>query len=285
VLPGTGSFAQFAEFGSNNTVVVGGPFLVRTASLQGKTLQLTGDTDAANPLVIYGLGSDTTVTWNGESVKVTVDNLGALSGTLSGPSSSATSYKPPVLSTWKYKDSLPEITSTFDDSRWTTANKTTSFLAFPKYPQSNPELLGEQDYGFQIGNVLFRGHFNATGNETAVELSVNGGPAFAASVWLNSAFLGSLTSWNSTDSDVKNGTFTFPQSALVAGKDNIITVLKDNMGINQASGTNGVKQARGIVGYRLVGGSKLYVFQLLLMNVTYEALSQHGLEGSGQSRW
>ena len=55
--------------------------------------------------------------------------------------------------------------------------------------------------------VLWRGHFNATGQETSVNLSINGGEgkfscspvprdspdvttAFAASVWLNSHFLG-----------------------------------------------------------------------------------------------
>lgn len=54
--------------------------------------------------------------------------------------------------------------------------------------------------------VLWRGHFNATGLETSVNLSINGGEgnfrillflvlvlhstAFAASVWLNSHFLG-----------------------------------------------------------------------------------------------
>jgi hypothetical protein len=54
--------------------------------------------------------------------------------------------------------------------------------------------------------VLWRGHFNSTGNEKSVNLSINGGagerlafissptflmsqPAFAASVWLNDVFL------------------------------------------------------------------------------------------------
>lgn len=38
--------------------------------------------------------------------------------------------------------------------------------------------------------VLWRGHFKATGEEKSVNLSINGGTAFAASVWLNDVFLG-----------------------------------------------------------------------------------------------
>ena len=38
--------------------------------------------------------------------------------------------------------------------------------------------------------VLWRGHFNATGSETSVNLSINGGQAFAASVFLNQHFIG-----------------------------------------------------------------------------------------------
>jgi hypothetical protein len=38
--------------------------------------------------------------------------------------------------------------------------------------------------------VLWRGHFEATGAEKSVNLSINGGNAFAGSVWLNDVFIG-----------------------------------------------------------------------------------------------
>jgi hypothetical protein len=206
---------------------------------------------------VYGFNKGTKVVWNGKSVDTKLSTLGALIGTIPGPTTAARDFKPPQLTKWRYSDSLPEIKSGYDDSRWVVANKTSTFLALPNYPRSGPELLAEQDYGFAVGNVLWRGHFNSSGgNESAVTLSVNGGPAFAASVWLNEEWIGSLTSWNSSDSDVQNGTFAFLEGVLKSG-DNVVTVLKDNMGMNEASGTNGVKQARGIIGYGIVGGDGL----------------------------
>jgi hypothetical protein len=47
------------------------------------------------------------------------------------------------------------------------------------------------DYGFHTGNILWRGHFIATGAETAVRLNVSGGAAFGFSVWLDDNHLGS----------------------------------------------------------------------------------------------
>jgi hypothetical protein len=38
--------------------------------------------------------------------------------------------------------------------------------------------------------VLWRGHFTASGSETSVNLTINGGQAFAASIWLNDVFIG-----------------------------------------------------------------------------------------------
>jgi hypothetical protein len=251
------TFGEYFEIGTNSTVIVGGPNLVRSANMVGPLLELVGDTDDTTVLEVFGIPFGHLVTWNGELVFTTISPLGALTGTIAGPSVTAKAFKPPQLTTWRYQDSLPEMSS-YDDTRWVLANKTSTFLSMPVYPRSGPELLSEQDYGFVTGNVLWRGHFNATGNESAVYLAINGGPAFAASIWLNDAWIGSLTSWNSSDSDVKNGTFAFPAGTLVDGS-NVVTVLKDNMGLNEASGTNGLKQPRGIVGYEIAGGSGLWV--------------------------
>lgn len=258
ILPAaSGKFNHFAEIGSNSTLIIGGPSLVRTAALSGTALSLTGDVNRTTTLQIYG-GSNLfkTVTWNGAPVSGGLDTVGAWSAVLDGPTSAALTFAPPQLSAWKFKDSLPEISTTYDDSRWVVANKTSTFLTMPAYPRDGPAMLGEQDYGFFTGNVLFRGHFSSFGNETGVFLGVNGGQAFAASAWLNGVYLGAVTSFNSTDSDVKNATLPFPGRALRTG-DNVVTVLKDNMGLNEWSGPGGIKQARGIVGYQLQGGAKL----------------------------
>jgi len=191
VLAGSGSNGQSAEIGSNSTIIVSGPTLVRSATLLGPLLTLTGDTNSSTPLRVYGLTTPLPIIiWNGLPVIAKKDTLGAWSATLPGPSDLALKFAPPALSQWKYKNSLPEIAADYDDSRWLVANKTSSYLTFPVYARDGPALLGEQDYGFPIGNVLWRGHFTAEGTETGVSLGVNGGQAFAAAVYLNSVYLG-----------------------------------------------------------------------------------------------
>ena len=58
--------------------------------------------------------------------------------------------------------------------------------------------------------------------------------AFAASVWINDVFIDSVTA-NTAAGDA-NALFTFPNGSVVAGQDNVVTVLQDHMGNDE--GTN-----------------------------------------------
>jgi len=94
----------------------------------------------------------------------------------------------------------------------------------------------------------------ATGDEKSVNLSINGGTAFSASVWLNSVFLG--TSFRNTDET--DDIFTFPEGVLLLGKDNVITIVQDNMGLDETDfytgDTDSSKSPRGIRGFQLHSG-------------------------------
>jgi len=109
--------------------------------------------------------------------------------------------------------------------------------------------------------VLWRGHFNASGQETSVNLSINGGEAFAASVWLNSHFLGTSFGNSTNNLNILEETddrFTFPPGSLIPGADNVITIVQDNMGLNQADGsspTDVIKSPRGVRGFKLNDGT------------------------------
>ena len=149
---------------------------------------------------------------------------------------------------WRYIDSLPEITALYDDSGWPDAS-----LASTNNPNnlSTPKSLYGSDYGFYTGNLLFRGHFMANGNESTLLLQSQGGEAFGVSVFLNDTLLGSWPG-NGTDADY-NQTLDLP--SLNAGEPFVITVLQDSMGFdeNQEVGNDEMKDPRGILKYDLSG--------------------------------
>ena len=133
---------NFFQFGTNTTVLVGGPNLVRNASLSedGATLALRGDLNASVPLTVVAPSSVKTVEWNGKSVRVKSDGKGVLSGKLA-QSVGLKDIRLPKLGGWKFNDSLPEIQPGFDDSTWIVANKTTTNLSVK--PASGVVLYGE----------------------------------------------------------------------------------------------------------------------------------------------
>ena len=91
-------------------------------------------------------------------------------------------------------------------------------------------VLYADDYGLHHGDVWYRAHFTAIGSETA---------------WLNGRFIGS--------SDDATHDFAFPAGSVRAGRDNVLSVMVENMGHNEdfnADDSN--KQPRGLTG-RLVG--------------------------------
>ena len=77
---------------------------------------------------------------------------------------------------------------------------------------------------FYGGNLIWRGHFIAAGTETGVNLTVQGGDAFAYSVWFNGVFLGSYEA--SPSVSLLTSTFTFPNGSVQAGMDNVVVVVQ-----------------------------------------------------------
>ncbi|KAI0278189.1 glycoside hydrolase family 35 protein [Russula aff. rugulosa BPL654] len=264
VLSGACPHANFWQIGTNSTVLVGGPQLVRNASIEADgTLALHGDLNASVTLQVIGPVHMTTVTWNGKPVTkntTATHDLSRHPGTFVGhlPFSN-TNITVPTLTGWKFSDSLPEIKATFNDSNWVVANHTTTNIPFRPYYGDGRVLYG-CDYGFCENIVLWRGHFDATGQETSVNLSINGGEAFAASVWLNSHFLGTSFG-NSTNNrhilEETDDQFAFPTGSLIPGADNVITIVQDNMGLNQTNGrsTDTSKSPRGVRGFKLNNGT------------------------------
>lgn len=109
------------------SVLVKGPYLVRSATAIGAVLALTGDVNSTTIIDVFAPIQFTGFTWNGAAVTTTRSDLGSLRGTVTFPAA-LNSAVVPVLSqlSWSCADSLPELASGFDDSKWVLANKTST---------------------------------------------------------------------------------------------------------------------------------------------------------------
>ena len=131
-------FANYWQFGTNTSILVGGPYLVRNATIMGSTLALCGDLNENVRLTIIAPDDVKMVTWNGISISADIaatSMLTAQGGFVAQLQSSsiATAFTPPPLANWRYADSLPEIHNGFSDANWTNANHTTTNIPFKPY--------------------------------------------------------------------------------------------------------------------------------------------------------
>jgi beta-galactosidase GanA len=234
------------ELTAAGTVLVEGGYLVRTATVHGSGLALTGDTSQPGPVTVWAPPAVHAVTWNGQPVQVSRGQDGSLTGSVPGPAAISL----PTLKNWKFAAEAPEAQPGFDDSSWTLADHPVSNASSPSTP-----VLYASDYGYDHGFVWYRGHFTATGSETAVTLTADGiSPTGAFSVWLNGAFLGSNAAAGAT-----KATFSFPAGALRTGRDNVIAVLVENTG--NPEGPTGEKV--GLYSAALAGSSAAITWRLM----------------------
>lgn len=129
---------NFWQFGTNTTALIGGPYLVRNATLSSSgELALRGDLNASTILTVIAAPEVKSVSWNG--VDVPTDFAGnsnsnvIRTGQLS-LSQEATGITVPELTNWKFADSLPEVQSGFSDEDWVVADHTTTNITTkPKF--------------------------------------------------------------------------------------------------------------------------------------------------------
>ncbi|KZS93201.1 glycoside hydrolase family 35 protein [Sistotremastrum niveocremeum HHB9708] len=255
-----GGLGNYWQFGSNRTTLVGGPYLVRNATIQNSHLALWGDLNNSVTLTVITEPTVTSISWNGMFLGSPLNSSvskGFFTASLQ-KRSSIQSIPVPQLQSWKFSDSLPEIQADFSDADWKLANHTSTNSPFKPYYGDGRVLYG-CDYGFCENIVIFRGHFNATGAEKSANLSVNGGEAFATSVWINQDFIKTAFGNSSNNENILeeiDDVFTFPAGSVKKGQDNVITVIYDNMGLNETQGSPETsKSPRGIRGFKLNDGS------------------------------
>jgi Beta-galactosidase, domain 2/Beta-galactosidase, domain 3 len=150
--PSDDPFANYWGLGTNQSILVGGPYLVRDARLSGSTLALRGDLKTDAMLTVIAPRNVRYITWNGEpvsgdfSVASSLSSIGGFVGQLQMRHSLTAGIKVPKLTRWKFKDSLPEIQESFNDDIWAVANHTTTNIPLKPYYGDGRILYG-CDYG------------------------------------------------------------------------------------------------------------------------------------------
>ena len=190
-------------------VLVRGAYLVRSASWHGSALALKGDTESAGEVEVFDARARS-VSWNDRPLHARRTASGSLLGSVGGPRP----VQLPALSAWRYSAEAPEAQPGFDDSGWTVADKTTTNN--PTKPATLPVLYTD-DYGFHYGDVWYRGHFTATGAETALALTAGTGRAGAWQVWVNGTHLGTVRTGTASGNQNSSATLALPAGLLSAG--------------------------------------------------------------------
>ncbi|MGI8447167.1 MAG: beta galactosidase jelly roll domain-containing protein [Streptosporangiaceae bacterium] len=238
-------------------VLVIGPALVRTGTVRGAVLALTGDTSAAAPLEVWAPRPVAAVWWNGRPVAVTRTASGSLASRapLSGPPA----VPLPALTSWKYATENPEAEPGFDDSGWTVASKSTSASATP-VPAGQPVLFMD-DYGFHYGDVWYRGSWSGTPGATSVTLNYQTGQVGMFLAWLDGQFLGSgeMPTPTSSQSTTQGWSAAVPlplPAAAQGGGPHVLAVLVRPMSHQEDGGANNAfKQALGLTGVTFTGAA------------------------------
>ncbi|HVQ96097.1 MAG TPA: beta-galactosidase [Mycobacteriales bacterium] len=242
---------------SAGTMLVRGTSLVRSGSVRGDRLALRADTAAAGDVEVFGPSWLDGLTVGSDRVGTRRTSSGSLLGRVSGPAP----VRLPALTGWRVQPAAPETDPRFNDAQWTVADHTSTPSGYT--PKTQPVLFAD-DYGYHYGNVWYRGHFTATGAESAVSLNAITGRNGIYLAWLNGHFLGSANGGvqADADSDPPNANpgpadFAVPAGLLRAGQPAVLSVLVENMGHNDdwiAVDTR-FRQPRGLFGASLVGSN------------------------------
>lgn len=230
-----------AEFWQHGSVLVRSPSLIRDATVSGSTVRLRADTSSRTEVEVFTPARRLVVGSTVVPARPTAS--GSVVGTVRGPAP----VRLPALADWR-----TQRESVVDDAGWTVADRG----------------LPAGTYGYDQGHVWYRGHFTATGAETAVKLNAITGKNGVYQVWLNDRYLGWAKGGTQADSDEPvnpdpgPGTFTLPK--LAPGTPAVLSVLVENMGHNDdwTADDTRFKQPRGLVGASLTGAETPVTWRL-----------------------
>ncbi|KAF2461720.1 glycoside hydrolase superfamily [Lineolata rhizophorae] len=247
--------------------IVKSPYLIRSAVRTDATLALRGDLNQTQATIeVFAAPGVESATYNGRNVSLNKTAYGSLLFDVSTTSDLQLSLPSLQELDWKYINGLPELRPDFDDSAWPDADLVNS--TNPRTP-TTPTSLYSSDYGFHTGNILWRGHFTASGGEQAFNCEIQGGSAFSVSLFLDNSQLDYFTGIY----NVASVNLTGQLPSVEPGSEHVITVLQDHMGLEQNYGPGGDlhKIPRGILNYNFTGSNATRVTWKLTGNLGGES--------------
>lgn len=227
-------------------IFVFGPYLVRSATLHGDTVNIVGDNANSTTIEVYAGKKANTISWNGDKIKTEKTAYGSLTASIPGSEDRQISL--PALTDFRAADSVPEVSPSYNDENWIVANKTTTLS--PVKPLTLPVLFSS-DYKFYTGAKVYRGYFSGK-NVTSANITAQGGVAAGWNAWLNGKFVG----YHPGNVSLQSTTGTLSFKGVNLTDKNVLTVVTDYTGHDQTStGPAGVENPRGLLGAQLQGGS------------------------------
>ncbi|OHE96603.1 glycosyl hydrolase family 35 [Colletotrichum orchidophilum] len=250
--PGGSQPAYGTSIMKPDSLIINGGYLIRSISIQGDTLRVQADFNRTVELEIIGIEPEVTrLEVNGKQLDHTTNNL---TNWIAKPSLADGTLSLPDLKSlnWSSIDSLPEIRAGYDDSAWPLADHKTTNNTIANL--TTPVSLFASDYGFHAGTLVFRGYFTSKGTENMLNITTQGGSAFASSIWLNETFLGSFA--NGPDASGDNNS-NYTMTNLTAGATYVLTILVDTTGLEENFNipADMMKNPRGIMDYIITSPS------------------------------
>ncbi|KAF2000639.1 glycoside hydrolase family 35 protein [Amniculicola lignicola CBS 123094] len=232
---------------ADQQVFVVGPYLVRSASVSGRTVSIVGDNANATTIEVY-VGSTRVdqISWNGKAIATEKTKYGSLTGKIPGATDGTIAL--PTLNDFKTADSLPELSPSYNDKNWKVADKNTTLAVKP----ATLPVLYSSDYAFYTGAKLYRAYFSGIAARS-LSITVQGGLAAGWNAWLNGQLIGGSPGNASLSATTVLLSF---RNVTLKEKDNVVTVVTDYNGHDQTStGPAGSENPRGIIAATLLSSN------------------------------
>jgi hypothetical protein len=164
----------------------------------------------------------------------------------------------PALGGWRRRTENFESLPDYDDSGWTTADRTDSYSVTP-VPKSGPVLFAD-DYGFHYGDVWYRGRLTDADDLESVSLAYSTGTQGLLMAWLDGEPLGTHRMPVPDKRTARKGswsaTATFEVPPATGESPRVLSVLVRRMAHDMdGASADSHKVARGLTQVTFKGGS------------------------------